>query len=132
VKHKEKRRAMREKRMEKDKAYRQIYDALNRGKLLAGECRRRCARKNLPCDLENHLPELEKRVQSGRCEMTGVPFDFHAKGTAWNSPSLHRIVPAKGYTFSNIKVICFAMNAALGNWGEEPLKKIATEWLRKT
>lgn len=79
-------------------------------------------------DLHCHIPEIEERVQRGTCEMTGLPFDFHLKGNGWNSPSLDRIVPALGYTYANIRVICFGMNAALGSWGETVLDGMLDAW----
>ncbi|MEI6972414.1 MAG: hypothetical protein WCL44_12965 [bacterium] len=129
--HAERRRQSREKRKDKEAVYRQEYDRLHRGAMLAKEAVRRCRRKGLPCDLLHHLVELEARVQAGRCELSGLPFDFHAKGTAWNSPSLHRTRPELGYTLANVKVICFCLNAALGNWGEVVLKNVAASWLER-
>lgn len=35
------------------------------------------------------------------------------------TPSLDRIKPELGYIKSNVRLICFGLNAALGNWGEE-------------
>lgn len=127
--HAERRRQVREKRKDKEAAYRQKYDRVHRGALLAKEAARRSRRKKLPCDLLCHLEEIERRVQLGRCEMSGVPFNFDAKGTAWNSPSLHRIDPNLGYTMGNIRIVCFCLNAALGNWGERILKKTIRAWM---
>lgn len=118
-------------RAEKEKAYRQVYDTLNRAKLLAREARRRSAKGGLPYDLDEHLAELEARMQAGVCEMTGTPFSFDLMKPNWNSPSLDRIVPSLGYVYSNIRVVCFAMNAALGSWGEGPLAEVMTRWLKR-
>ena len=130
--HAERLRQSREKRKDKEAAYRQEYDRLHRGAILAKEAARRCRRKGLPCDLLDHIGELEARVQAGRCELSGLQFDFHAKGTAWNSPSIHRTRPELGYTLANVKVICFCLNAALGNWGESVLKNVAATWLERS
>jgi hypothetical protein len=124
------RRAYRHKRAEAEKAYRQTYDAENRGRLLVMESKRRSTRKNHPFDLDQHITELEERIKEG-CEMTGVAFNLHSRGATWNSPSLDRIDPQKGYVLSNIRVICFAMNAALGNWGEESLRSLMKKWLER-
>lgn len=118
-------------RAAKERDYRRGYDAENRGRLLVTEAARRSKRKGLPCDLLSFLPELEERVQRGRCEMTGLPFDFHNKIPNWNSPSLHRVNPSLGYVYPNIRVICFAMNAALGSWGEDRLAQLVEAWLRR-
>jgi hypothetical protein len=118
-------------RAEKEKAYRQEYDAKNRGRLLLMEAKRRSARKRLPFDLDLHVQEVETRIQAGRCEMTGLPFNMHSSGISWNSPSLHRTDPKQGYVYHNIRVVCFAMNAAMGNWGEATLKTIISAWLER-
>lgn len=112
-------------------AYRREYNTKNRGRLLATEAIRRATRKGIPCDLQDHLPEIERRVQLGTCEMTGIAFNFHSSGPTWNSPSLHRIVPAEGYIYRNIQVVCFGMNAALGNWGESALATMLDAWSQR-
>lgn len=121
----------RKKRAAKEKAYRQEYDAVNRGRLLVMEAKRRAARWGLPFDLEKHISRIEARIQVGICEMTGLPFDFHNKGSNWNSPSMDRIDPKKGYVYENIRIVCFAMNAALGHWGEMTLRTIMSAWLER-
>lgn len=118
----------RKKRADKEKAYRQIYDATNRGRLLVMEAKRRSARRGYAFDLDRYIPQIEKRIQKGECEMTGVEFNFHNAGSNWNSPSLDRIVPSKGYTYKNIRIVCFAMNCAMGKWGEEVLREIMESW----
>jgi hypothetical protein len=123
--------ARRAERAEQEKAYRQEYDAKHRGRLLIAEARRRCKKRGLAFDLHGHESVIEERVQRGVCEMTGLPFDFHNQGTGWNSPSLDRIDPRKGYIYSNIRVICFGMNAAMGSWGELVLRNMLEAWLKR-
>ena len=123
--------ATRARRSAKEKKYRLEYDAANRGMLLVMQAKRRCLKKKIPFDLDQHIAEIEKRIQKKKCEMTGVELDMYNAGTKWNSPSLDRIVPMKGYVYSNIRVVCFAMNAALGNWGEDRLHKIMSAWLER-
>jgi hypothetical protein len=124
--------ARRQARADKEKVYRQSYDAANRGRLLVMEAGRRARRRNLPFDLHEHIQEVEVRIQAGCCEMTGLPFNFHAAGVQWNSPSLDRIIPERGYVLSNIRIVLFAMNAALGNWGEDTLRTIISAWLEES
>jgi hypothetical protein len=97
----------------------------------------RARRKHLPFDLRDHEAELAARLEAGHCELTGLPFapygprsrDHRAK--IWNTASFDRIEPAKGYVYSNIRVICFGMNMALGWWGEEVLRQMVTAWLAR-
>lgn len=55
----------------------------------------------------------------------GTPGGLH------NSPSLHRIIPEKGYTKGNIVVISHLANMMLSNVTTENLLKFAT-WIQKT
>jgi len=122
---------MRQKRAHKEKAYRQVYDAKNRGRLLVMEAGRRSKRKGIAFDLDQHIEEIESRVQRQVCEMTGIPLYMECRGIRWNSPSMDRIDPTKGYVLSNVRIVCFAMNAALGSWGEEALMKVISAWLER-
>lgn len=129
---KEYRAEARRKRTAANKLYRQKYDRTNRGMLLASEAGRRARKRSLPYDLDQHIPEIEARVQRAVCEMTGLTLDLTAgRKRVWNSPSLDRIEPAKGYTYSNIRIVCFAINACLGDWGEEILQNVMSAWLQR-
>ena len=61
--------------------------------------------------------------------MTGLPFDLEAEKICWNSPSFDRIKAGGGYVRGNVRLVLFAMNAALGNWGEKQLREIMGAWL---
>lgn len=98
--------------------------------LIAG-ARTRARIKKLPFDLDLHVEELQRRLDVGVCELSGVQFDLSPGRKAF-SPSLDRIVPALGYTFDNVRVICHAMNTALGDWGVHDFRLIAESWLAKT
>ena len=90
----------------------------------------RALRQGVPCDLHNFLPELEQRLSGGVCEMIGMKWDFDTP-LAFNTPSLYAVDPALGFVYSNIKVICWGMNVALGTWGPEVLKSAMLELLSR-
>lgn len=119
----------RERRREKERLYRIEYNARRRGYCLVQGARLRALRKGLPFDLDQHIEAVEARVQLHRCELTGLPLILGAKRGSWNSPSIDRIDPGKGYVYSNIRIVCFAMNVAMGKWGESVLRKVMTAWL---
>ena len=74
--------------------------------------------------------EIQKRVDHGTCEVTGIAFDLSVpKG--WNSPSLDQIVPGKGYTPDNTRVVLFALNIMANVWGLDPIIKIGEAISRK-
>ena len=98
-----------------------------RGQCLVSNCRTRARRKHLVFDLDQHVDEIQARIDSGYCEMTGCAFNL-SPGRSWDSPSIDRIDPAAGYIYSNIRIICHAMNAAMGDWGEAPLEQMLRSW----
>ena len=98
-----------------------------RAQCAIAHARIRARRRGLPFDLDQHADEIQARIDAGRCEMTGLPFNLHG-GRTWDSPSIDRIVPAEGYVIGNIRVILHAMNAALGDWGESVLRQVVEAW----
>ena len=122
----------RQKRRERDRAYRYRYIEENPARYLVSRIKSRCEKKTLPFDLTDHMEEIKARIAKGKCEMTGLPLRKRHGKMAWNSPSLDRVIPSRGYLYSNIRVVCFAMNAAMGNWGEKVLRKIVSTWLERT
>lgn len=60
----------------------------------------------------------------GRCCITGIEFDFStihgAKQRPW-IPSIDRIKNTHGYYKRNCRVVCFAANLAMNQWGESVL-----------
>lgn len=106
-----------------------------RAKYLVTACRARCVKKNIPFDLHEHIPEIQTRLDKGFCEVTGFPFDLRPRemeetGRRPATPSLDRKNPKGGYLLSNIRVVCFAVNAAMGDWGEKETLPIMEAWLR--
>lgn len=66
-----------------------------------------------------------------RCALTGIAFDtvkveggtrHHKRPYA---PSIDRIDNSLGYTDTNVRIVCVAVNLAMNTWGEEVLFKIA-------
>lgn len=65
---------------------------------------------------------------NGRCEVSGIPFtlDRHDRSARRPfAPSLDRIDCRHGYSPENCRVVAVAVNAAMSDWGEEVLIKIA-------
>lgn len=97
--------------------------------------RKRAARFGWAFDLDEHLPEFQARVALMTCEMTGLPLVSSAGVGSpgqrrWNTPSLDRIDPTKGYTYANTRIVCWAMNAAMSTWGEQVTRSVMTAWMR--
>lgn len=90
-----------------------------RAMCLVAAARIRARKKCIPFSLvETDIQKLQSAIDSGFCELSGIAFTLAGARSA-SSPSLDRIIPALGYVAGNVRVICHAMNAALGDWGEE-------------
>ncbi len=103
---------------------------------IVAQIRSRAKKRGIPCDLtRDHIQAMIER-QHGRCAVTGLEFDvelpcnrtMHMKPLR---PSIDRIEPAKGYIVENCRIVCFALNAAFGQWGEDVFWKIAEAALAK-
>lgn len=87
-------------------------------------------RRGLAFDLNLHLQEMKSRINAMRCEMTGLELRYTTP-VGPMTPSIDRIDPKKGYTYDNIRIVCLAMNVAMNNWGEGPLREVVTAWLAR-
>jgi len=114
----------------KDRAAVCRYHNKHRAYFLIRYASDRAAAKGWAFDLDAHRSDIQKRIDAGFCELTGIAFDLNGS-RSFNSPSIDRIDPSLGYTYDNIRIICFAMNSALGNWGEEILHAVVTSWIDK-
>ena len=67
---------------------------------------------------------------AGRCEVTGIAFHTNAemKRNPF-APSIDRIDSSGGYSMSNCRVVCYAVNIAMLHWGEEVFGQVATGWV---
>lgn len=91
----------------------------------------RAKRKGIAFSLtDGDVAEVQRRIDAGCCEITGTPFDL-SSGRHFNSPSIDRIDSTRGYSSDNIRVVCYAMNAAMNEWGEGVLLQVVTSWLAK-
>ncbi len=118
-------------RRDRDADYRRKYILENPARYLCSRIKARCQKKGLAFDLDKYEQDLNKRIAAGVCEMTGLPIVLNVGQMKWNSASLDRIEPSLGYIYSNIRVVCFGMNACLGSWGEEVFRMIAESYLRE-
>ena len=99
-----------------------------RGMALVASARTRACKRRIEFNLDQHIDSIQQRIDIGLCELSGIPFDL-SPGRTFASPSLDRINPDKGYVYTNIRVICHAMNVALGDWGEDALRQVMSQWL---
>jgi hypothetical protein len=58
--------------------------------------------------------------------MSGIPFDYSRKWGPY-SPSFHQQKPGRGYHYSNLKIIAFGLNMALGSWSVGEAERLMIE-----
>jgi len=94
--------------------------------VLLNYARDRARRLQLPFDLDREF--LRQKLEAGVCELSGLPIERVAPGnhrTHPFAPSLDRKEPTMGYKKSNVRLVCFAVNRARSDWGDEVLLTIA-------
>ncbi|WP_345819894.1 hypothetical protein ABC766_27060 [Methylobacterium fujisawaense] len=90
--------------------------------------RSRAASKELEFTLTLEWVMQEAKRQRYRCALTGIPFLAEPRGTSAKhpyGPSLDRKSPRLGYTPDNVRIVAFAVNVMLSDWGIEVIKHVA-------
>lgn len=101
---------------------------------LRGSIRSALARsraKNVPFDLDvDYLLEMAVE-QDFKCALTGIEF---LAGNSYRGrvnpfiPSIDRITPSNGYTKGNVRLVIYAVNAMLLDWGEGLFVHVANSY----
>ena len=91
------------------------------------------ARKNgIPFELDREW--LSEKLIKGTCELTGVKLERSLPTGRYKahpfSPSIDKKDPSLGYTKENSRLVCFAINRAMSDWGEEILLEIVNNWIK--
>lgn len=107
---------------QKLKEWRAEYVKTVRGRALKliNNARARSKNKNIECFLE--LDWLVPKLEKGVCEITNMPFNFDApvgETRRVDAPSLDRIDKSKNYTHENTRVVLWAVNGALNEYGTD-------------
>lgn len=102
-----------------------------RARELLRAIKKRCVRKALMFDLDTLW--LATKLSGGYCELTGLPFDCSVTARRRNAftPSVDRIRPELGYVKSNCRVVIYAVNVAMSDWGRDVLMRIADALVSK-
>ena len=75
----------------------------------------KCKKNNISFDLE-----LSDIVIPKNCPKTGIPLVVHTeRGKFYDTPSVDRVDPSKGYTKNNIQIVSLWYNIAKLNWNED-------------
>ena len=69
--------------------------------------------------------------QDFRCALTGIPFFSDAPSQSSRSPfapSIDRVDCAKGYTTDNVRLVIFALNVMILDWGTDVFEQVANAY----
>lgn len=115
-----------ERRREAFKAY--AATTQGRAILLCVGARDRARKAGVPYSLDPK--EIQRRLDVGKCEVTGVTFDLEGKAAVQSRcspwvPSIDRIRPKDGYTPDNIRIVCWIYNLAKGEFEHDDVVKMA-------
>lgn len=102
-----------------------------RAMCLVAAARVRARKRGIPFEVsESDIAMLQSVIDDGACQVTGAAFTLNGPRCA-TSPSLDRINPSLGYVGGNLRVVCHAINAGMGDWGESELLRIVRVWMAK-
>lgn len=94
---------------------------------LSHMAKNRATTKNVPYDIDgDYLGQLWDK-QEGCCAVSGMELDLEMSDkylTNPQAPSVDRIIPALGYVRGNVRIVCYQVNMALSEYGEEQLIKM--------
>jgi len=93
--------------------------------LWLSNCKHRAKKKGVPFDLT-----LEDLVFSEVCPILGIPMVMRSGSFHDNSPSIDRMIPAKGYVKGNVQIISYRANRLKAHGSLEDLRKIVA-WMER-
>lgn len=94
---------------------------------LAKNARKNAIRKGMVYDLSKNDILAIVEESRGRCCISGIPFS-DTKANEHKCPfmpSIDRINSSGGYTYDNCRLVCFAVNSAMNEWGLPVLERVA-------
>ncbi|PPQ38441.1 hypothetical protein CH337_17145 [Rhodoblastus acidophilus] len=91
----------------------------------------RAREKKRPFDLTLNWARVELEAQCYKCAVSGIPFYF-TKGEQRDrrnpfAPSIDRIDCAGGYTKDNCRIVIYAVNVMLSDWGDDVFYRIVEQ-----
>lgn len=88
----------------------------------------RSGKSGLPFSIAKEWAIDRMEKNDYRCEETGIPFLMKCDAQSFMRPyvpSLDRRDPCKGYTEENVRIVVFAFNAMVSDWGDAVMHRIA-------
>jgi hypothetical protein len=98
----------------------------------------RATQKGMEFSITQEWALSECRANNYRCSMTGVPFMMRRDRKMHKRPyvpSIDRIDCKRGYTPDNVRLVIFAVNLMMAEWGEDVMRQVMVAyagWKNKT
>lgn len=100
--------------------------------ILLKAAKRNAKNKDVQFDIDIEYLQNLWDTQSGSCLLSKRKFDLEPPSgtfTNYNAPSLDRIIPSKGYTKGNVRLIIWGLNLAINEFGLDEFIKLSKEVL---
>lgn len=91
--------------------------------------RYKCKKEGLTFDIDANVLDEMFVNQQWRCSISNISFTPPGgRGHKFDRdpflPSIDRIIPERGYTKKNIRLVCLVLNLAINEWGLETMQKL--------
>ena len=106
---------------EKAKIVRKTFYKKNWEKISLASAKTRAKSKNLAYSID--IDWFKENFVKG-CAVTKLPLDPNGSKTPW-TVHIDRIIPSKGYTKENARLVCACFNLAKKHWTDEDVHKMA-------
>lgn len=108
---------------EQRQAQQKKYRLENRASCLLKRAKHYAKKRKEPFDLTHEW--IQERLDTGVCEVTGLPFTIASGPRSPWTPSLDQINPREGYTQKNCRVVVWIYNTAKQNWSDAEVRQLA-------
>lgn len=101
------------------RGYRRQYDMSNWSRHLLTKAKTRCKKQGIAFDLtvaDIPIPDI--------CPVLGIPIFPSSSGRTWNTPTLDRIIPEKGYIKGNVVVVSWRANSLKSDATLEEIRRL--------
>jgi|SRR6266566_2362061 len=117
--------ANRPKVRDREREYARVKAGTGEGyrRLWLSNCKHRANKKGVPFDLT-----LEDVMFPEICPVLGIPMVMRSGSFHDNSPSIDRMIPAKGYVKGNVQIISYRANRLKAHGSLEDLRKVVA-WM---
>ena len=113
--------------------HKKLLEILRSVRRAFASAKHRAAKRGLPFDLTEEwaLEQIER--QGFKCAITGIRFlaDPGLARARPYTPSFDRIDSSKGYTIDNVRIVIFAANLMMLDWGEAVFHRVSASYHRQ-